>query len=92
MANPIWITKYALTRGIIKTTLIEVIDDTMVTVSWPGGLNEKAYFHGNEFHFTAEKAIEAANQLVKKKCAALERQLVKLKQRRFETIEDLSGG
>lgn len=84
----VWITKYALTRGIIET---EAYKKCLITD--PSGdmisIREKGYvscFHGNgnEWHTTKESAINKAEEMRKKKIVSLKNQIEKLEKMKFE--------
>jgi hypothetical protein len=72
-----WITKYAMTSGILKKRVEDCFDvaDTMVEVI--GGRHE--YYHGHDWHRTENEAIERANEMKRKKIASLEKQLKAIK-------------
>lgn len=82
----VWITKYALTQGILEFDGAEVSDHciTMVTVPFPGGLNNQANFHGCEWHMRKCNAIITANKMRETKIRSLKKQLAKLDRLRFE--------
>jgi hypothetical protein len=80
-----WITKYALSRGIIE---VEGIEDS----EYPGSLAVKSknetyltsYFWGKEWHTSLFDAVIRADDMRKAKIKALTRQLERLKALRFE--------
>ena len=76
MAN-IYITTYALTKGIWKRELLKEVNG-MAVAKCPGWLNEEGYFHGNEWHKTLEQAMERAEEMRSKKIASLRKQIDKL--------------
>jgi hypothetical protein len=79
-----WITKYALTKGIIKAEVEEcenaagefrgMIALRRSGVSWP------QYFHGEskEWHRTYEAALEKADEMRQAKIKSLQKQIAKL--------------
>ena len=79
----VWITKYALTDGIIYTEGIEMLGGIWVT-------DEKVYlgrnhfFVGNEYCKTKEQAIQKAEEMRQEKIASLKKQIEKLERMRFE--------
>lgn len=78
----VWITKYALTKGIIET-------EGRISNSCPGLLDAKGitnYLHGegNEWHRTKESAIAKAEEMRQKKIESLKSQIEKLEKLRFE--------
>ena len=78
----VWITKYALTQGIIET-------EGEVSVDLPDILDAKGivnYLHGEgkEWHRTKESAIQKAEEMRQKKIASRTKQIEKLEEMRFE--------
>lgn len=76
----VYITKYALTKGIIETEDAEIcynISENMI--------RSKKYgcFYGNDWQTTKEGAILRAEQMKEKKIQSFERQLEKLKGLKF---------
>lgn len=91
----VWITKYALTKGIIETEVYENCLGTdptgnMISIREKGYVS---YFHGkgNEWHTTKESAITKANEMRQKKISSLKKQIEKLEKmklnRRFYNEE-----
>ena len=78
----VWITKYALTKGIIETEG-EVSDDFPDILDAKGIVN---YLHGEgkEWHMTKESAVQKAEEMRQKKIASLKKQIDKLERMRFE--------
>ncbi len=74
-----YITKWALTQGIIETELI-VCSDTSTDMVKAPKLGAHAYLHreGSEWHRTRESAVVRANEMRLKKVAALQKQIKKL--------------
>jgi molybdopterin converting factor small subunit len=72
----IWITKYALTKGV--RVCDGNVENKMATVKWPGGLNDKAYFHGSEFQLSEGAALERVREMIAAKRRALKSQLERL--------------
>lgn len=80
----VWITKYALTQSIFEEEVELCENGTMVMV--PGTEHAyTAYYHGEgrQWHRTRESAVKQAIAMRDKKIAALNRQLVKLKNTTF---------
>lgn len=79
----VWITKYALSRGIIKTTARMWCDGMMIAFR----LNDKAafdtYAHGNDWYWTRESAVARAEEMRKAKIASLKKQIASLEKRVF---------
>jgi hypothetical protein len=79
----VWITKYALTEGIIETEARRCEGQGIR----PGQMIELestryepcgAYYHRPEWHETRRGAVERAEQMRQKKIASLRKQLAKL--------------
>ena len=78
-----WITKYALTKGIIKIRA-EKSSDSMIEEIGPDGNGVyNSYYHGNDWHITEHDAIEQAKKMQVRKIASLERSLNKIKALKF---------
>jgi hypothetical protein len=81
----IWITKYALSEGII------VIDDAEVSecqpsiagVRSPGCYGMWVYYHGKDWHRTPEEAEARAEDIRIAKIESLKKQIAKLSERRI---------
>lgn len=80
----VWITKYALTSGILEKEA-EVCTDNMISVKDTGYYT--VYFHGNEWHKSRESAIAKAEEMRKKKIASLKKQIEKLEKMEFKNNE-----
>lgn len=85
--SKVWITKYALTKGITECELIEFCGGPgtklSVVVRWEGGFNGKAMFFGNEYSNTKEGAVADATNQRDRKIKSLENQIRKLKAMTF---------
>ena len=83
----VWITKYALTKGILERD----VEDFCLNTDPTGNIiciNEngyRQYFHGkgNEWHDDKQSAIAKAEMMRKKKITKLEKQIEKLKNIKF---------
>lgn len=83
----IWITKYALTKGILEKEAEIDFHETMASVpSADIRLGWTDYFHRPNWHKTQEEARARAEVMRQKKIASLERQLAKLRAIRFDVI------
>lgn len=76
----VWITKYALTKGILEKEVEDCGD---------GMIKEKeshfpTYYHGTEWHSEKQSAIEKAEEMRKKKIASLKKQMEKLERMKFD--------
>ena len=83
-----WITKYALTQGIIGVEIIDnclSADPTGNMIKIRDG-NINTYYHGkgNEWHETKESAIKKAEEMRQKKIASLKKQIEKLERMKFD--------
>lgn len=86
MAKSVYITKYALTKGIQKCEVRGDCDSkkAVVTVVWEGGLNGVAYFHKPYWHTTKEDAVIHARFMRDNKVASMRRQMEKLHNLEFD--------
>lgn len=86
----VWITKYALTDGIVETEIIEqwnVRKDpvcVMVKYMCQSQDSNKYILDSGDFCYTHECAIEKAEEMRQKKIESLKRQIKKLEEMRFE--------
>ena len=78
----VWITKYALTRGILEMECAQFGDISVKEVGNPF----PTYYHGegNEWHRTKESAIRKAEEMRQKKIESLKKQIKKFEEMRFE--------
>lgn len=78
----VWITKYALTSGIIQTEG-EVTNSGALYVLHTGHLT---FYHGEgkEWHRTKEAAVSKAEEMRQKKIESLKKQIRKLEGMTFE--------
>lgn len=73
----VWVTTYALTKGILVADDAEVCSATMIASKRLG------YHHGNDWHRTEAAAIARAEEMRVAKIASLERQIAKLRKLTF---------
>lgn len=73
----IWVTKYALTKGIQKHDDCRISDYTP-KMAYRAGTNSMIYYHDNEWHRTEAEAIARAEEMRLAKVASLEKQIAKL--------------
>ena len=78
----VWITKYALTGGIIEAEG-EPYGFEWVSASWDNGFWRSVFGQGEWFD-TKERAIAKAEEMRQKKIASLKKQIEKLEEMRFE--------
>ena len=74
-----WVTKYALTQGIMKVDG-EVHHGTSSNMFSYG---EYGYAHGDDWHRTHESAVAKAEDMRKKKIASLKKSIAKLEAMNF---------
>lgn len=82
--DKVWITKYALTKGISTREHVLVcsgINDDMI-VATEG--HYQSYYHKPEWHETEESAIARAEEMRLKKIQSLEKQIEKLRKVKFQ--------
>ena len=78
----VWITKYALTDGIIEAEG-EPYGLERVSASWDNGCRCNDFEQGEWFD-TKERAIKKAEEMRQKKIESLKKQIEKLEEMRFE--------
>lgn len=80
-----YITKYALTQGILKMK-VETTDvsEDMVVHRKPGEMGQ--YFHGNDWHETQEAAENRFKEMKKKKIQSLKKQIKKIESMAFKIV------
>lgn len=76
----IWVTRWALTKGILAVKA-ELTNDRLMATYKVGYY--PVYVHRNDFHLTEEAAKARANEMVAKKIASTEKTLAKLKKLAF---------
>lgn len=76
----VWITKYALTKGILIKEAEECDFNGMIKAKYG------SYYHGEgrEWHRTKESAIKKAEEMRQKKIQSLKNQIEKLEKMEFE--------
>ncbi|MFK5893165.1 MAG: hypothetical protein QM504_08100 [Pseudomonadota bacterium] len=83
----VFITKYALTRGIIEyqgvLSVYDIINEPVVDVTSDDFNYGWQTFRGKEFHLTKEGAIEEAVKIRDRKIASVKKQLSKLEKMNF---------
>ena len=78
----IFITKYALTDGIIEKEAMNVDDSNMMEVIG-GGDRFNWYAHTGEYSLTRKEAVKRAEEMRLKKIASLKKQIAKLENLTF---------
>ena len=78
----VWITKYAMTRGIKEIECEDCENGAVKEIENP----LPTFYHGEgkEWHRTKESAIQKAEEMRQKKIASLKKQIEKLEGMRFE--------
>ena len=75
----VWISKYALTKGVFEETVDQDEDHpTLVSVV---GVRYSTYYHGNgkDWHMTKELAVKRAEKMRAAKISSLTKQIAKIK-------------
>jgi hypothetical protein len=81
----VWITKYALSKGVFDTEA-EKTHRSETTITVKRGFSSD-YYHRLEWHTTEVAAIAKAEQMRVKKIAALKKQIARLEKLTFEGEE-----
>lgn len=76
----VWITKYALTKGIIEADGVHTTQGVYIANS---GLNTD-WFYGSDWHSNKQSAIKKAEEMCQKKIESLKSQIKKFEEMRFE--------
>ena len=79
MVIKVWITKYALTDGIMEKKVEECGDGMCNTVED----EYTAYYHGRDWHRTRESAVKRAEEMRVAKIKSMEKRIAKLKNLKF---------
>lgn len=80
----VWVTKYALTRGIAECEVVNAPDWTSVIwVRWPTDLHHETSVQTTERHPTREAALARAEEMRAAKIASLKRQIERLESLEF---------
>lgn len=79
----VWITKYALTAGIMEVDA-EFCKSMSTMVSYrPEGASYDQYAHGDDWHTDLDSAKAKAEQMRQAKIASLKKQIAKLEKLEF---------
>ncbi len=76
----VYITKYALTKGIVEAEGVEK-SVTMIAVKGKFG---DAYYHNNEWHTNKGAAIEMAKRMQNRRIASLQKSMESVKKLKFD--------
>lgn len=82
----VWITKYALTKGIIEAETDKISNDGYCHAYWidNAGYKSDSLFNSRYFEQNKESAIANAEETRQKKIASLKKQIEKLEKMKFE--------
>ena len=79
----VWITKYALTRGIIETYGELTSSNSVSILNWDLSLPTNWFYKG-DWHSDKESAVKKAEEMRQEKIESLKKQIEKLERMRFE--------
>ena len=79
----VWITKYALTKGIIEADG-ELTSSESVSILNRGLSLPTHWFYKGDWHSDKQSAIKKAEEMCQNKIESLKRQIKKLEEMRFE--------
>lgn len=75
----VWISKYALTKGVFETEAEFCIrDQSMIKEVRPNFFGVPSYYHTGDFHLDHDRAVKKANEMRLRKIAVLKKHLKKL--------------
>ena len=82
----IWITKYALTQGIIEAECEGIMKDGWCHAFWTNqkGIKCNDFMHPRDFETNRMAAIKNAEEMRQKKIESLKKQIEKLEEMTFE--------
>ena len=78
----VWITKYALTLGIL-TEQVEEPPQDIPTVVRARAMGPSAYFHGKDWYRVRTDAVARAEYMRRAKLVSLRKQIAKLENKNF---------
>ena len=78
----VWITKYALSKGIFEEE-VEIVDSYLLIATCDKG-HFLAHYHKGEWHQTREQAIKRAEEIRVAKLKATRKLIAKLERMTFE--------
>lgn len=79
----VWITKYALTKGIIEADA-KLTSSNSVSIMELNTDLKMHWFYKGDWHSDKESAIKKAEEMRQKKIESLKKQIQKLEEMRFE--------
>jgi predicted house-cleaning NTP pyrophosphatase (Maf/HAM1 superfamily) len=74
----VWITRYALTKGILTAENVRHCINTADTMIAIDGVYSGAVFHKPHWHTSREEALDRAGNMVLKKLASIDKQKIKM--------------
>ena len=82
----VWITKYALTQGIIEADTEKISNDGYCHAYWADKSGHKydSFLNQRYYEKDKESAIAKAEEMRKKKIASLKKQIEKLERMKFD--------
>jgi len=81
-----WITKFALTNGVMSLSGCDEPENGYLSKSgpWDGAWDERRHFYGpSEWHLTRDAALAKAEDMRTKRIASLKKQIAKLEKLSF---------
>lgn len=81
-----YVTKYALSKGIIGVEGRVCDRGSMLEAQWPGGLNGRMLFHGKDWHRYFGDAQAFAKKRRDEKLESLEKQIKRLERLTFNDL------
>lgn len=84
MTRQVFVTRYALTDGVVRRNVIKTYSTGSVVVE---GLEFAILYEGKDYQGTEEAALKQADQMRLKKIAALRKQIEKLEKLQFAVKE-----
>jgi hypothetical protein len=85
----VYVTKYALTMGILKTELVSA-SNGYGYVKWPGGLNGEMQCAENEWFHNLEFARFRASKMRDLKIQSLKKSIAKMEKLTFDKVKELA--
>jgi hypothetical protein len=83
----VWITKYALTKGIYQVVVEHTTREESVQTLNDSFFSHKQYFHSGEWHATREDAVSRAEQMRDKKIKSMKKMISRLENMDFGQTE-----
>lgn len=82
----VWITKYALTKGIysLEVEKSHITDSDLVSYRTDSSMGCTEYFHKKDYSHTKEEAVKIAEEMRIRKLKSLDKQIKKISALKFE--------